>query len=78
VIGEICGLCWRLSVRAVLPAEIEVANKHRHRKAHIFKFLAKANRATGEPARERPHRQVWRAKARSKVSWFFQFEKSGM
>ena len=53
-----CGLRWRLADRAMLPAEIEVANEHRHRVAHIFQLLAKAERAAREPARERPHRQV--------------------
>lgn len=36
----------------VLPAEIEMADEHRHRKAHVSKFLAISNRAAGESAGE--------------------------
>ena len=53
-----CGLRWRLIDRAMLPAEIEMANKHRYREPHIFQFLAESKCATGEPARERADRQV--------------------
>src|ERR1035437_9153569 len=58
MVCDLRGLCWCLTVRAVLTAEIEVTDKHGNRVAQIVQLLAVSNRAAGKTARERPHRQV--------------------
>ena len=58
VIGESCRHRWCLPVRRMPSAKVEVTDKHRDGVPQVRQFLAVANGATCEPAREGSHAEI--------------------